>query len=95
MPGHPDIVLRKWHAVILVHGCFWHRHAGCRFAYSPKSRTDFWENKFRINVARDISVKEKLERLGWRVGIVWECQTANPAALAGTLEGFIYTRRRR
>jgi DNA mismatch endonuclease (patch repair protein) len=74
LPGKPDIVLSRFKTVIFVHGCFWHRHKDCRFAYTPKSRTDFWLKKLESNVIRDIQVKSDLELLGWRVITVWECE---------------------
>lgn len=73
LPGRPDIVLAKYRAVIFVHGCFWHRHRGCGFAYSPKSRIRFWNEKFRQNMARDRKQERRLLRSGWRVLVVWEC----------------------
>jgi DNA mismatch endonuclease (patch repair protein) len=75
LPGTPDLVFPRLRAVILVHGCFWHRHPGCRAASTPKTRTDFWEAKFKRNVERDHRDVEALERLGWRVLIIWECDT--------------------
>ena len=71
--GHPDIYLAKYHAVIFVNGCFWHRHHGCRYAYVPKSRTDFWQNKFNANIARDQEVRRVLAEEGLRQLVVWEC----------------------
>lgn len=73
LPGTPDLVLTKWHTVIFVHGCFWHRHPGCSFAYTPKSRHAFWLEKFEKNVARDAAAIKALEEAGWRVIVVWEC----------------------
>jgi DNA mismatch endonuclease, patch repair protein len=67
--------LRK---VILVHGCYWHRHAGCRYAYTPKSNTAFWEQKFKENQERDQHVLSELQRLGWDPLVIWECTTYNP-----------------
>jgi DNA mismatch endonuclease (patch repair protein) len=75
LPGRPDIVLPRHRLVIFVHGCFWHRHPHCRHASLPRTRTDFWEEKFARNVARDLAVQEELRHLGWRVLIVWECET--------------------
>ena len=72
LPGHPDIVLRKYHTCIFVNGCFWHQH-GCRFTSRPKSNSDFWNNKFDANVARDVKVLRKLSLQDCRVAIVWEC----------------------
>lgn len=74
LPGKPDIVLPRFKTVIFVHGCFWHRHKDCRFAYTPKSRTDFWLKKLESNVIRDIQVKSDLEISGWRVITIWECE---------------------
>src|SRR5689334_847166 len=71
LPGRPDIVLPKHRAVIFVHGCFWHRHAGCRFTTCPSTRPMFWERKFASNVARDRSVTAQLRDMGWRVATVW------------------------
>src|SRR5262245_10626439 len=67
LPGRPDFVLPRRRIVVLVHGCFWHRHGNCRFAYTPKSRIDFWMAKFAENVARDRRVRRILRREGWRV----------------------------
>lgn len=79
LPGKPDIVLPKYHAVILIHGCFWHGH-DCRYFKIPKTRTEFWMDKIRSNKNRDQRDVEKLIALGWRVGIIWECvlRTKNP-----------------
>ena len=64
LPGSPDIVLPKYKTVIFVHGCFWHRHHNCKFATTPKTRTEFWENKFKENIERDIKNQNKLKNLG-------------------------------
>lgn len=72
LPGKPDLVFPKYRAVIFVHGCFWHRH-GCRFTASPASRKAFWERKFDENLKRDQANITKLNEMGWRVYIVWEC----------------------
>ena len=73
VPGHPDIFLRKYNTAIFVHGCFWHRHEGCKYAYMPKSRVEFWQKKFDDNGRRDAVVKEELQKLGIKCVIVWEC----------------------
>lgn len=73
LPGKPDLVFAKYHAVILVHGCFWHRHENCRFATTPATRPEFWESKFSANILRDASNITKLLDMGWRVAVVWEC----------------------
>jgi len=82
LPGRPDIVLPRFRTVIFVHGCFWHRHPGCRFAYVPKSRITFWQKKFDENVARDRRTSSNLRRSGWHVSVIWECQTTDPVNLA-------------
>ncbi|MGV2833767.1 very short patch repair endonuclease [Pseudomonas shirazensis] len=73
LPGKPDVVLPRHRVCIFVHGCFWHRHPGCKYASTPKTREDFWQTKFDQNVKRDIRNREELLRLGWRVIELWEC----------------------
>lgn len=73
LPGKPDLVLPRFSAVVFVHGCFWHRHHGCRYATTPSTRVEFWESKFQANVARDIANHEALIKRGWRVATIWEC----------------------
>jgi len=75
LPGKPDIVLPKYNTVIFVHGCFWHRHKRCKFAYTPKSRVKFWKDKFAETVKRDKQHLKQLKEKGWEVFIVWECET--------------------
>ena len=86
LPGKPDIVLARYKTVIFVHGCFWHRHKDCRFAYTPKSRTEFWLKKLESNMIRDIQVKSDLEILGWRVITAWECELRDMKQLAVRLD---------
>ena len=74
LPGKPDIVLPKYHVAIFVHGCFWHRHEGCKDATTPKTRTEFWLEKFDKNVKNDQIKQEKLRELGWKVIVIWECE---------------------
>lgn len=74
LPGKPDIVLTTYNTVIFIQGCFWHRHPGCRDATTPKTRTEFWEEKFSKNVSNDIKHKSELESLGYKVLILWECE---------------------
>ncbi len=81
LPGKPDIVLPKYKTVIFVHGCFWHRHKGCKYAYTPKSRQDFWKAKFAANERNDSKATSRLRRLGWRVCTLWECDSADPSRL--------------
>ena len=71
-PGKPDIVLPKYHVAIFVHGCFWHRHEGCKDATTPKTRTEFWLEKFDKNVKNDQIKQEKLRELGWKLIVIWE-----------------------
>ena len=71
--GHPDLFLRKYDTAIFVHGCFWHRHEGCKYSYTPKTRTDYWERKFEANVNRDRQVIEKLKSDNIKCLIIWEC----------------------
>lgn len=72
--GSPDIVLPRFHAVIFVNGCFWHRHPGCRYATTPATRREFWEKKFAGTVERDMRVYTELSQQGWTVYVVWECE---------------------
>ena len=71
--GHPDIYLKKYNTAIFVHGCFWHRHEGCKYAYMPKSRVEFWKKKFDDNVKRDELVRKELESKKVKIVVVWEC----------------------
>lgn len=73
VPGHPDIYLRKYNTAIFVHGCFWHRHPNCKYAYMPKSRAEFWQNKFEANIKRDYVVRMELQDRDIKCLIVWEC----------------------
>lgn len=73
LPGKPDIVLPRYKTAIFVHGCFWHRHKGCKDASVPKSRAGFWNKKFKDNVRRFQEVEGLLKKAGWRVIVIWEC----------------------
>lgn len=81
LPGSPDLVFPGRRLAMFVHGCFWHRHEGCRFAYTPKSNIEFWQTKFKCNVFRDKRAACELEQLGWRVAVIWECETADSDSL--------------
>ena len=74
LPGKPDIVLPKYKTIIFIHGCFWHRHEGCKRATIPKSNLDYWEKKFKRNVENDILHTEQLKKQGWKVIVLWECE---------------------
>lgn len=78
LPGKPDIVLPKHRAAILVHGCFWHQHEGCREARMPRTRQDYWTEKFRRNLQRDEVTEAALRELGWNVHVIWECEACRP-----------------
>jgi DNA mismatch endonuclease (patch repair protein) len=83
LPGRPDMVMRKHKTVVFVHGCFWHRHTGCKIAATPKSNAEFWFRKFAANVERDERNISHLKALGWRVFVIWECELA-PSRLQAT-----------
>lgn len=74
LPGVPDVVLPRYKSVIFVNGCFWHRHRGCKYAYMPKSRIDFWRRKFAQNVVNDKIHRDELDKMGWKIITIWECE---------------------
>ncbi|MFC0665639.1 very short patch repair endonuclease [Azotobacter chroococcum] len=78
LPGKPDLVLARYRLCIFVHGCFWHRHPGCRYATTPRTRESFWQEKFAQNVARDARNRALLLDQGWRVFELWECGIRRP-----------------
>ena len=88
LPGTPDIVFTKRRAIVFVHGCFWHRH-GCAKTYTPKSRHEFWADKFCKNVERDKRDRELLEEAGWHVFVAWECQIESDETLIERLIDFL------
>jgi DNA mismatch endonuclease (patch repair protein) len=92
LPGHPDISLPRYHVAIFVHGCFWHRHQGCKLTTIPSNNADFWKSKFQANIDRDQRTQASLNALGWRVGVVWECAMRKrelPAAQLDQLANWI------
>ena len=89
LPGCPDIVFPRYRAVILVHGCFWHRHPGCKYASSPRTRVEYWQAKFKDNVVRDRDNETALRALGWRVLVIWECETKDGRALAAHIASYL------
>ena len=89
LPGRPDIVFGRRRKAIFVHGCFWHRHPGCSKASSPKTREDFWAEKFDRNVERDQQVERRLADMGWQSLIIWECETSTPDTLSLKLRAFL------
>ena len=91
LPGTPDLVFPKHRLAVFVHGCYWHRHDGCRFAYSPKSRVEFWTKKFKQNVARDSRNQSLLRELGWRILVIWECETRDVKTVEDKLHEYLCT----
>ena len=94
LPGKPDITLPKHKTVVFVHGCFWHRHKGCKDATMPKTRHIFWQNKLLGNAARDRIKHRSIRHLGWRVIIVWECETEKPVKLISKLSRLLTSENR-
>lgn len=95
LPGRPDIILPKHRTIIFVHGCFWHRHPACPLAYTPKTRTGFWQQKFAENMERDRKVEAQLEALGWTSIVIWECETEDRKGLLALLDVLLRAQRRR
>lgn len=90
LPGHPDLVLRKYRTCIFVNGCFWHGHEGCKFFTMPKTNTDFWEKKIRRNQERDAEEQQQLAEMGWHCITVWECEL-KPKRREQTLQALAFT----
>ncbi|MGI6244070.1 MAG: very short patch repair endonuclease [Prevotella sp.] len=90
LPGHPDIVLRKYRACIFVNGCFWHGHEGCKYFKMPATNTDFWTRKITRNKERDREVSVKLSEMGWHTIVVWECELKGERR-EQTLTSLVYT----
>ena len=85
LPGTPDMVFPQHRIALFVHGCFWHRHFGCRKSGLPKSRVEYWKEKFDRNVLRDRQESARLQALGWTVHVIWECETKDRAILSRRL----------
>lgn len=85
LPGSPDLLFPKRKTALFVHGCFWHRHEDCPRATVPKTNTDFWCEKFKRNMERDKETRKKLEESGWRVLIIWECETKSRESIEAFL----------
>ena len=90
LPGHPDLVLRKYKTCIFINGCFWHGHEGCKYYTIPKTNTEFWVKKIARNQDRDLEVKHKLNQMGWNCITVWECEL-KPAKREATLQSLAFT----
>lgn len=86
LPGRPDLVLPKFKTAIFVHGCFWHRHPGCKYAYMPKTRTEFWTKKFEANIKRDAEVAQEISNKGWKYTVIWECETKDKTKLGNLID---------
>jgi DNA mismatch endonuclease, patch repair protein len=95
LPGCPDLILPAYRTALFVHGCFWHRHSRCRKASKPSTHVDFWAKKFQANVTRDRRNRDRLRRAGWRVIVIWECQTRHEDKLRGILKRSLPKRKRR
>ena len=93
LPGRPDLFFPRFCAALFVHGCFWHRHHGCRLAYHPKSNVEFWQAKFRTNAERDARAVERLHQQKIRVGVVWECEISEASiqAVSAAIASWIRT----
>lgn len=89
LPGKPDIVLPRHNLAIFVHGCFWHQHSGCKLASRPRTNQEFWEEKFQANRLRDKRNELALEAMGWRVKVIWECETMDTANLDKVLDNLL------
>ncbi|MCK5708099.1 MAG: DNA mismatch endonuclease Vsr [Candidatus Aureabacteria bacterium] len=90
LPGKPDLVLKKHKTVIFVHGCFWHQHKNCKRANVPKSNFEYWEAKLNRNIERDKKNKRELKKLGWKIIIIWECETKNTEKLIKKISKIYY-----
>lgn len=91
LPGKPDLVFAPRRKIVFVHGCFWHRH-GCRYTTTPKTRTEFWEEKFAANVVRDRRVRRALRAMGWQCLVVWQCELKNIDKVRRRAEEFLERR---
>ena len=92
LPGKPDLVFPSRRAVIFMHGCFWHRHPGCKLARMPKSKSDFWRSKLEGNRERDLRNQEMLKKLGWHVLVIWECEMENIEKVSNKVREFLQGR---
>lgn len=89
LPGRPDLVLPRFRTAVFVHGCYWHRHEGCRLATTPKTNQSFWLRKFENNRARDRRVEKQLRDLQWNVVVIWECEASKPERLEALLRQWL------
>ncbi len=89
LPGRPDLVFMRIRKIIFVHGCFWHQHSKCADGRLPKSRRTYWLRKLSGNIQRDKRHRAKLRRLGWRILVVWDCETRDTTKLTSKLNQFL------
>ncbi len=89
LPGRPDIVLPRHKTVVMINGCFWHHHCGCRNAVWPRNRAEFWRAKIEGTIERDRANRRALRKVGWSVITIWECQAENPVRLRRRLDSLI------
>lgn len=92
LPGSPDLTFPRYRKVVLVHGCFWHQHEGCRLKRQPKSRLEYWLPKLARNVSRDVEVQRRLADLGWELLVIWECEVQDQPRIARRLSDFLGSR---
>lgn len=85
LPAKPDLVFPKYRVALFVHGCFWHRHPGCKKTTTPKSKVAYWKEKFKKNIERDKQAVLDLQALGWSVATIWECETKVEEVTIGRL----------
>lgn len=90
LPGKPDMVLPRHGKIIFVHGCFWHGHKGCPRSKRPKTNMDFWNKKLDMNIKRDKVFQGKLRSRGWKVMVIWQCETQRPEKLLRKFERFLH-----
>lgn len=90
LPGKPDIVLTKYKTAILINGCFWHGHHGCKYYVVPKTRTEWWQQKINGNISNDEKAMLALQELGWKVIVIWECELKK-TRMEETLKGLVST----
>lgn len=90
LPGRPDLVFPRYKAAVLVHGCFWHGHEGCKYFKVPSTRREFWLTKIEGNRDRDERSRAALEAAGWRTAVVWECATRHdPVEAVASVEKWL------
>ena len=89
LPGQPDLVFPRHKSVIFINGCFWHAHKGCPKGTVPATNREFWMTKLERNSERDRKNQEALADIGWRVLVIWECETRDPRKIRDLIRGFL------